>query len=157
MKSSKFEMLSRNSRISTTISLVLPTKLCVVALISPMSETVRVMVSMVDCMSSACSNMLANMSSMCFWFICWLAPPMLICEGMVLNSSGSPWGRVMACTLPTPGTLNTALAILSITRKSAELRSSRSVSMSSSSGFIFEAEKCRSAAAKPSCAGRSCC
>ena len=80
---------------------------------------------------------------------------MLICAGIVLYFKGLPCGRVIAWTLPMPGTLETALAIRSITRKSAELRRSWSVSTSSSSGFIRATGKCRSAAANPSFAGRS--
>ncbi|SKV04280.1 Uncharacterised protein [Mycobacteroides abscessus subsp. abscessus] len=47
---------------------------------------------------------------------------MLMRNGMELCSIGVPCGRVIACTRAIPGTRNTALAILSITRKSAELR-----------------------------------
>ena len=57
-------------------------------------------------------------------FISWKVPLMLICAGIVLNFKGLPSGRVIDCTLPMPGTLVTALVILSITRKSAELRRS---------------------------------
>src|ERR1700741_3779998 len=74
---------------------------------------------------------------------------------MVLNFRGLPSGRVIDCTRPMPGTLVTALVIRSITRKSAELRRSLSVSTSNISGFIREMGKCRSAAAKPSFAGRA--
>ncbi|CDO08302.1 hypothetical protein BN977_03861 [Mycolicibacterium cosmeticum] len=49
---------------------------------------------------------------------------MLIWNGIEVCSIGVPCGRVIACTRPIPGVRNTALAILSITRKSAELRRS---------------------------------
>ena len=75
---------------------------------------------------------------------------MLSWAGIVLNFNGLPSGRVIDCTLPMPGTFVTALVIRSITRKSAELRRSLSVSTSSISGFIRETGKCRSAAANPS-------
>ena len=80
---------------------------------------------------------------------------MLIWAGIVLYFNGFPAGRVIDCTRPMPGTLAMALLIRSITRKSAELRRSWSVSSSSISGFIRAMGKCRSAAAKPSLAGRS--
>ncbi len=62
-------------------------------------------------------------------------------------SIGVPSGRVMACTRLIPGTRKIALAILSMTKKSAELRRSWSLSIISASGFIRACEKCRSAAA----------
>ncbi|PQM44606.1 hypothetical protein C1Y40_05238 [Mycobacterium talmoniae] len=51
-------------------------------------------------------------------------------------SIGVPCGRVIACTRAMPFTRKTALATLSMTRKSAGLRMSWSAWMSSSSGFI---------------------
>ena len=59
-----------------------------------------------------------------FWFICWVVPCMLIWNGIDVCSIGLPSGRVMAWTREMPGTRNTAFAILSMTRKSAELRRS---------------------------------
>jgi len=76
------------------------------------------------CISSACLSMLANESCWYFRFICCVVPCMLIWNGIEVCSIGVPSGRVMACTRPMPGVLKTALAILSITRKSAELRRS---------------------------------
>ncbi len=71
---------------------------------------------------------------------------MLMRNGIEVFSIGVSFGRVTVCTRATPGTRNTALASLSITRKSAGFRRSRSVSISMTSGFIRAAEKCRSAA-----------
>ena len=88
-------------------------------------------------------------------FMVWLVPPMLSMNGIVLCSIVVPCGRVIAWTREMPFTREMALAILLITRKSAELRRSWSDSMSSNSGFIRAGEKCRSAAAYPSLAGRS--
>ena len=84
---------------------------------------------------------------MYFWFICWVVPCMLIWNGIEVCSIGVPSGRVMVCTRAMPGIWKMALAILSMTRKSAELRRSWSLSIISSSGFIRACEKCRSAAA----------
>ena len=61
---------------------------------------------------------------------------MLIWNGIDVCSIGLPSGRVIACTREMPGTRKMALAILSMTRKSAELRRSWSLSIISSSGFI---------------------
>ena len=80
---------------------------------------------------------------------------MLIMNGIEVCSIGVPCGRVIACTRATPGTRNTALATLSRTRKSAELRMSWSASMRSTSGLIRAWEKCRCAACNPSLAGMS--
>ncbi|PQM49549.1 hypothetical protein C1Y40_00223 [Mycobacterium talmoniae] len=49
---------------------------------------------------------------------------MLIENGIVEWLIGVPCGRVMVCTRPIPCTRKTALATLSITRKSAGLRRS---------------------------------
>ena len=81
---------------------------------------------------------------------------MLIMNGIEVFSIGLPWGRVGACTREMPSTRNTALATLSSTRKSAGLRRSWSASISSISGLIRAAEKCRSAARYPSLDGMSC-
>ena len=140
---------------STVMSRVLPTMLCVVALISSINTIILPIVSMVVCISSACTSMSSMRSCKYLRFRSWPTPPMLIWAGIVLNSTGLPLGRVIAWTLPMPGTRKIALAILSITRKSAELRRSWSLSMRSNSGFIAAGEKCRSAAANPSFAGRS--
>jgi hypothetical protein len=137
------------------MSAVLPTMLCVVALISSINAIILVIVSMLVCISSACTSMLAVRSCIYLRFMVWRDPLRLSWAGIVLNSMGLPLGRVIAWTLPIPGTRKTALAILSITRKSAALRKSWSLSMSSNSGFIRAAGKCRSAAAYPSFAGRS--
>ncbi len=59
---------------------------------------------------------------------------MLIWNGIEVCSIGVPCGRVMACTRPIPGTRKIVLAILSMTRKSAELRRSWSLSIISSFG-----------------------
>ena len=109
--------------------------------------SILVMLSMVVCIMSACLSMSAIWSSWYFWFICWVTPCMLIWKGIEVCSIGVPSGRVMACTRAIPGTRKTALAILSMTRKSAELRRSWSLSIISTSGFIRACEKCRSAAA----------
>lgn len=63
-------MWSRNSAMSTAISELLPTMLCVVALICVISSIIRFIVPMVVSMSPACLSMVANMSSMYFSFIC---------------------------------------------------------------------------------------
>ena len=125
------------------------------AVICPINELIFVIASMVVCISLACTNMLSMVFCVYERFISWKVPLMLICAGIVLNFKGLPSGRVIDCTLPMPGTFVTALVILSITRKSAELRRSLSVSTSNISGFIRETGKCRSAAANPSCEGRS--
>ena len=49
---------------------------------------------------------------------------MLSMNGIVVCSIGLPSGRVIVCTRAMPGTWKIALAILSMTRKSAELRRS---------------------------------
>ena len=58
----------------------------------------------------------------------WLGPKwtghIMSMSTVDVRSIGVPSGRVMACTLPTPGTAKMPLAILSITRKSAGLRRS---------------------------------
>ncbi len=77
----------------------------------------------------------------------WLVPCMLIRNGIEVCSIGLPSGRVMACTRDIPSTAKMALAILLITKKSAELRMSWSLSTISTSGFIRAWEKWRSAAA----------
>ncbi len=76
-------------------------------------------------------------------------------NGIELCSMGVPWGRVMVWTRPMPGSWNIALATRSMTRKSAELRRSWSLSSISISGLSRAAGKCRSAAAKPCAAGMS--
>ena len=80
---------------------------------------------------------------------------MLIRNGIDVCSIGVPSGLVMACTRPMPGMWKMLLAIRSITSMSAGLRTSWSVSTSSSSGFIRACGKCRSAAAYPTLAGMS--
>ena len=59
-----------------------------------------------------------------FWFSVFVVPCMLSRNGMVVCSIGFPSGRVIVCTRAMPGTRKIALAILSMTRKSAELRRS---------------------------------
>ena len=80
-------------------------------------------------------------------FIIWVVPCMLMMNGIEVCSMGVPRGRVMLCTRPMPGMWKMFLAIRSITSMSAGLRTSWSVSTSSSSGFIRACGKCRSAAA----------
>jgi hypothetical protein len=140
---------------STTMPFILVTMLCVVSAICAVRFCIRVIVSMVDCISSACLSMSAIRSCRYFWFICWVVPCMLIWNGIDVCSIGLPSGLVIACTLATPGTRKMAFEILSITRKSAELRRSWSLEIIISSGFIRAWSKCRSAAAYPSLAGRS--
>ncbi len=89
------------------------------------------------------------------WFIVCVVPCMPSMNGIELCSIGVPSGRVMVCTRPIPGWWNMLLATRSMTRKSAELRRSWSLSIISSSGLSRAAGKCRSAAAKPSAAGMS--
>jgi hypothetical protein len=72
---------------------------------------------------------------------------MPIRNGSEVCSIGTPRGRVMACTLPTPCVWAIDRAIRSITSMSAGLRTSWSVSTISSSGFIRAFGKCLSAAA----------
>ncbi len=79
---------------------------------------------MVVCISSACWSMLAVRSSLYFWVSFWEVPCMLIMNGIEVCSIGVPSGRVMACTREIPSTAKMALAILLMTRKSAELRRS---------------------------------
>ncbi|PQM45925.1 hypothetical protein C1Y40_03916 [Mycobacterium talmoniae] len=86
--------------------------------------------------SSDCFSMSAMRSFISFMFCSWPTPCMLIRNGIEVCSIGVPCGRVIACTREMPGTWNTALAILLMTRKSAEFRMSWSVSISSISGFI---------------------
>ena len=57
-------------------------------------------------------------------FIFWVVPCMLIMNGIEVCSMGVPCGRVIACTREIPSTRKMAFAILSMTRKSAELRRS---------------------------------
>ena len=104
-------------------------------------------VAMVLFISSACTSMSAIRSCMYFWLSRWVVPCMLIWNGIDVCLIGLPSGRVIACTRAMPSTLKRALAILSITRKSAELRRSWSLSIINSSGFIRAWEKWRSAAA----------
>ena len=104
--------------------LVFSTIWCVTADIWSINDVILVNMSMVLCMSLACLSMSAIMFSLYLRFRSWLVLPRLIWAGMVLNLRGLPFGRVIAWTLPMPGTAKTALAILSITRKSAELRRS---------------------------------
>ena len=86
-------------------------------------------------------------SSLYFWVSFWEVPCMLIMKGIEVCSIGVPSGLVMACTREIPSTAKMAFAILLITRKSAELRRSWSLSTIKTSGFIRACEKCRSAAA----------
>src|ERR1700750_2735814 len=115
-------MLSRNSWMSTVIPFILVTIEWGVSAICAVILDILVIVSMVVCMSSACLSMLAVMSWLYFSFIFCVVLCMLIWNGIEVCSIGVPCGRVMACTREIPGTLKMALAILSITRKSAELR-----------------------------------
>ena len=117
-------MLSRNSATSTVMSFILPTMECVTAAICVVSADIFSIESMVVCMSSACFSMLAVRSWLYFSVIFWVVPCMLIWNGIEVCSIGLPSGRVIACTRAIPGTRKTALAILSMTRKSAELRRS---------------------------------
>ena len=103
-------------------------------------------------MSAACWSILAVRSSLYFWVSFWVVPCMLIRNGIEVCSIGVPSGRVMAWTREIPSTAKIAFAILLMTRKSAELRRSWSLSTISTSGFIRACEKCRSAAAYPSLA-----
>ncbi|SHS59137.1 Uncharacterised protein [Mycobacteroides abscessus subsp. abscessus] len=64
-------------------------------------------------------------------------------------SSGLPSGRVMLCTIDTPGRRTRLLATRSKEMKSAEFRISWSDSTISISVKSLLLEKCRSAAAKP--------
>ena len=75
-------MLSRNSATSAVMSFILTTMLCVVSAISAVRLDIRVMVSMVFCISSACTNMSAIRSCMYFWFSCCGVPCMLIWNGI---------------------------------------------------------------------------
>ncbi len=69
--------------------------------------------------------MLANESCWYFSFSFDAVPCMLIWNGMVLCLIGLPsGGRVIVCTREMPGVWKIALAILSITRKSADVRRS---------------------------------
>ena len=68
---------------------------------------------------------------------------------MLAWSNGRPSGRVMLCTIATPGSLMRALATRSREMKSAELRRSWSDSTISISVNSLLCEKCRSEAAKP--------
>ncbi len=117
-------MLSRNSAMSSVMSFILPTIECVTAAICTVMALIFSMLVMVVSMSSACLSMLAIMSCWYFSFIFCVVPCMLIWNGIEVCSIGVPCGRVMACTRPTPSVRKIALAILSITRKSAELRRS---------------------------------
>ena len=76
-------------------------------------------------------------------------PCRLMMYGIVVPSIGVPSGRVMVCTRPMPSTPKIALAILSMTMKSAGLRRSWSDSTINTSGLSRAGEKCRSAAAYP--------
>src|SRR6478735_12189236 len=127
-------MLSRNSWMSTTMPLVLSTSWCVVAAICAVSDDIFVSVSMVFCISSACLSMSAMRSWLYFSFIVWFVLCWLIWNGIVECSMGLPSGRVIVCTSLMPGTAVTALAILLMTRKSAEFRRSWSLSTIISSG-----------------------
>ena len=98
-------------------------------------------------MSSACLSMPAVRSSLYFCVNFWVVPCIPIMKGIEVCSIGVPSGRVMACTREMPSTAKIAFAILLMTRKSAELRRSWSLSTMSTSGFIRACEKCRSAAA----------
>ena len=113
---------------------------------------IRCIWSMVVCISSAWASILAVRSSLYFCVSFWVVPCMPIRNGIEVCSIGVPSGRVMACTREMPSTAKMALAILLMTRKSAELRRSWSLSIISTSGFIRAWEKCRSAAAYPSLA-----
>src|SRR5882757_2553115 len=117
-------MLSRNSAMSIVMPFILATMVCMTPAISAVMLDIFVMVLMVDCMSSACLSMLAMTPWLYFSFIFWVVPFMLIWNGIDVCSMGVPNGLVIACTRAMPGTRKTPLAILSITRKSAELRRS---------------------------------
>src|SRR3954451_25482969 len=109
---------------STVMFFVFWTMLWVTAAICSVSADIFVIVLMVVCMSSACFNMLAIRSWLYFSFIFCVVLCMLIWNGIDVCSMGVPCGRVIASTRDIPGTLNTALAIVSITRKSDEFRMS---------------------------------
>ena len=64
-------------------------------------------------------------------------------------SSGRPSGRVMLCTIATPGSRISSLATRSSEMKSAELRMSWSDSTINISENNLLGGKCRSAAANP--------
>ena len=82
------------------------------------------MVARVLPISSAWVFMSAMRSFISFMFCIWPAPCMLMRNGSDVCWMGVPSGRVIAWTLAIPCTRNTALAILSMTRKSDELRRS---------------------------------
>ena len=140
---------------STYMPSIFCTMLLVIAAIWPVRFDIFCIVAMVSFISSACTSMSAIRSCMYFSLSRWVVPCMLIWNGIEVCLIGLPSGRVIACTRAMPSTLKMALAILSMTRKSAELRRSWSLSIISSSGFIRAGSKCRSAAAYPSLAGRS--
>src|ERR1700712_814042 len=117
-------MLSRNCWMSTVMPFIDATMLCVTSAIWAVNDDIFVIVSMVFCISSACLSMLAVMSWLYFSFIFCVVLCILIWNGIDVCSIGVPCGRVIACTREIPGTLKMALATLSITRKSAELRMS---------------------------------
>ena len=64
-------MWSRNSAMSTAMPWILPTMLCVVALICSINAIILVIVSMVFCISSACTSMSAMRSCRYVRFIVW--------------------------------------------------------------------------------------
>ena len=132
---------------STTMPSIFITMLWVTSDICLVRLDIFSIVAMVLFISSACTSMSAIRSCMYFWLSRWVVPCMLIWNGIEVCLIGLPSGRVIACTRAMPSTLKRALAILSITRKSAELRRSWSLSTINSSGFIRAWEKCRSAAA----------
>ena len=138
-------MWSRSSYTVSVRSLILTAMSWMLALSSSISDSMCVSVSIMGCMSLACLSRLANESCWYFSFICDEVPCMLIANGIVECLMGLPSGRVIVWTREMPGVWKTALAILSMTRKSADVRRSWSLSIISSSGFIRAELKCLSA------------
>ena len=70
-------MWSRNSATSTAVPWILATISCVVALICAINALIVVIVSMVFCISSACTSMSFMVLCMYERFIVWKVPLML--------------------------------------------------------------------------------